>query len=55
MGVPNDVTVVVILGYRLISFWIPTLLGFPLALYLQRVTHTQAPNILQASGDEEKD
>ena len=34
MGVPNNVTVVVILGYRLLSFWLPTLLGFPTALYL---------------------
>jgi uncharacterized protein (TIRG00374 family) len=38
LAVPNDVVVVVVLGYRLISFWIPTLLGFPLAVYLQRVT-----------------
>ncbi|MCB8968968.1 MAG: UPF0104 family protein [Ardenticatenaceae bacterium] len=35
LGVPNNVIVVVILGYRLISFWLPTLLGFPVALYLQ--------------------
>jgi hypothetical protein len=35
LGAPTDVTVVVILIYRMISFWIPTLLGFPLALYLQ--------------------
>jgi uncharacterized protein (TIRG00374 family) len=26
---------VVVLGYRLISFWIPSLAGFPLAAYLQ--------------------
>jgi uncharacterized protein (TIRG00374 family) len=42
MGVPNHVTIVVILGYRLISFWIPTLLGFPLALYLQQTTRIPA-------------
>jgi uncharacterized protein (TIRG00374 family) len=42
MGVPNNVTVVVILGYRLISFWIPTLFGFPLALYLQQTTRQPA-------------
>jgi uncharacterized protein (TIRG00374 family) len=36
LGVPNAVTVVVVLTYRIISFWLPTLLGFPLAIYLQR-------------------
>ena len=37
LGAPLHPTVVATLGYRLFSFWIPTLLGFPLALYLQRV------------------
>jgi uncharacterized membrane protein YbhN (UPF0104 family) len=37
-GVPNGVTVVVILTYRVLSFWLPTLLGFPLVPYLQRVS-----------------
>jgi uncharacterized protein (TIRG00374 family) len=32
--VPNPVSVVVILGYRLFSFWLPTLLGFAAAAYL---------------------
>jgi len=32
--VPNAVSVVVILGYRLFSFWLPTLLGFAAAAYL---------------------
>ena len=32
--VPNAVSVVVILGYRLFSFWLPTLLGFVAAAYL---------------------
>lgn len=36
LGVPNPITVVVILAYRLLSFWLPTLLGFPIASYLQR-------------------
>jgi glycosyltransferase 2 family protein len=36
MGVPPATTVVVVLGYRMISFWIPTLVGFPIAAYLQR-------------------
>lgn len=36
LGVPAAKTVVVVLGYRLISFWIPSLAGFPIAGYLQR-------------------
>ena len=36
LGVPGPVAVVVILGYRMFSFWIPTFIGFPLAAYLQR-------------------
>lgn len=36
LGVPGPVTVVVVLGYRLISFWLPSLSGFPIAAYLQR-------------------
>jgi uncharacterized protein (TIRG00374 family) len=36
LGVPNGVTVVVILIYRFLSFWLPLLVGFPLILYLQR-------------------
>ena len=35
LGVPNATSVVVVLGYRLISFWLPSLLGFPIAGYLQ--------------------
>ena len=35
-GVPNPILVVVILAYRLLSFWIPTLLGFSLIPYLNR-------------------
>jgi uncharacterized membrane protein YbhN (UPF0104 family) len=31
------VTVVVILAYRLISFWLPTFLGFPMVPYLQQI------------------
>jgi hypothetical protein len=34
LQVPNAVSVVVILGYRLFSFWLPTLLGFAAAAYL---------------------
>ena len=36
LKVPNGVSVVVILGYRLLSFWIPSLLGFAAAAYLSR-------------------
>ena len=34
LGVPAEVCVVVIIVYRLLSFWIPTLLGLPLAAHL---------------------
>jgi len=37
LGVPGATSVVVILTYRIISFWLPTLLGFPLFVYLQHV------------------
>jgi uncharacterized protein (TIRG00374 family) len=42
LGVPQATTVVVVLGYRLISFWIPSLAGFPIAAYLQR-SHSRSP------------
>jgi hypothetical protein len=35
LGVPTDVAVVGVLAYRLISFWLPTLAGVPIAAYLQ--------------------
>jgi uncharacterized protein (TIRG00374 family) len=38
LGVPNSVTVVVVLAYRIISFWLPLLLGFPIILFLQGKT-----------------
>lgn len=38
LGAPRDATIVATLGFRLFSFWIPTLVGFPLAAYLQIVT-----------------
>jgi uncharacterized protein (TIRG00374 family) len=34
LGVPTAVTVLVILAYRALSFWIPTFVGFPIAMYL---------------------
>jgi glycosyltransferase 2 family protein len=36
LGVLKPVAVVVVLGYRLISFWLPSFLGFPIAGCLQR-------------------
>lgn len=36
LGVPSSIAVVVVLSYRVFSFWIPTLIGFPIAFYLQR-------------------
>jgi uncharacterized protein (TIRG00374 family) len=44
LGISADVVVVVILGYRLISFWIPILVGFPLAAYLQRTMQVKLRN-----------
>ncbi len=38
MGVPQATAGVVVLSYRLISFWIPTLAGFPIAAFLERST-----------------
>ncbi len=36
LGVPGDIALVVILGYRLISFWIPVLVGFLVTFLLNR-------------------
>jgi uncharacterized protein (TIRG00374 family) len=52
LGVPNAVTVVVILAYRLISFWLPTLVGFPLVPYLQRATRAQPAKAEHDRGSE---
>jgi len=38
LGVPDGVTVVIILIYRFLSFWLPLLVGLPLIPYLQRVS-----------------
>ncbi len=35
-GVPYEILVVVILAYRLLSFWLPTILGFSLIPYLNK-------------------
>jgi uncharacterized protein (TIRG00374 family) len=49
LGVPGGVTVVVVLTYRIFSFWLPTLLGFPLIAALQRMSEPREP--LSASGN----
>ena len=36
LAVPKDIAVVVILGYRLISFWIPILVGFLVYFLINR-------------------
>jgi uncharacterized protein (TIRG00374 family) len=36
LEVPGSIAVAVVLSYRLFSFWIPTLIGFPIAFYLQK-------------------
>jgi len=36
LGVPAPVTVVVVLAYRILSFWLPLLLGFPLIMVFQK-------------------
>jgi len=38
LGVPRPIAVVVVLGYRLLSFWLPTLAGIALATYFERST-----------------
>ena len=35
MGIPANVAVVVVLAYRLLSFWVPTAVGIPIAIGLQ--------------------
>jgi uncharacterized protein (TIRG00374 family) len=45
LGVPSSLAVVVVLSYRILSFWLPLILGFPLILFLQRrVTKSAAPS-----------
>ena len=35
LGVPASIAVVAVLTYRLISFWLPALVGIPIAVTLQ--------------------
>jgi uncharacterized membrane protein YbhN (UPF0104 family) len=43
LGVPNAVAVVVVLIYRFFSFWLPSLVGFPLVPVLQRAIGHAGP------------
>jgi len=43
LGVPSEISVVVILVYRLFSFWAPTLLGFAAMGYLNHNVPAAAP------------
>jgi len=43
LGVPASISVVVVLSYRLFSFWIPILLGFAVTGYLQRTSKPIPP------------
>ncbi|NLF00958.1 MAG: UPF0104 family protein [Anaerolineales bacterium] len=42
LGVPHGVTVVVIIAYRFLSFWLPLLVGLPLIPYLQHVCGSES-------------
>jgi uncharacterized protein (TIRG00374 family) len=42
LGIPGSTSVAVILGYRLVSFWIPALLGFAAIGLLQRTSARRA-------------
>lgn len=47
LGIPGPISIVVILSYRLFSFWIPSLIGFAVMGYLQKSsTNIQRPKIL---------
>jgi uncharacterized protein (TIRG00374 family) len=35
LGVPANAAVIAVLTYRLISFWLPVLIGIPIAVMLQ--------------------
>ncbi|MEN6480170.1 MAG: YbhN family protein [Anaerolineales bacterium] len=48
LGVPNDVLVIVVLAYRLISFWMPNILGLVLVPVMSRPTR-RPPKAVAAS------
>jgi uncharacterized protein (TIRG00374 family) len=41
LGVPGSISIVIILSYRLLSFWIPTAVGFVAAGYLERDVNSE--------------
>ena len=41
LGVPDPVTVVVVIAYRLVSFWLPSLIGFPLIALMQKQSNKE--------------
>jgi len=49
MGVPPATAVIVVLVFRLLTFWIPTIAGFPIAAYL--LNHNQKKIIVDADQD----
>jgi glycosyltransferase 2 family protein len=49
LGVPRPIAVVVVLGYRLLSFWLPTLAGIALATYFEHWTR-QGGEVVDALG-----
>jgi uncharacterized protein (TIRG00374 family) len=52
LGVPARLVVVVVLAYRLLSFWLPTLIGTLLIPYLERRTAPANENQATATFDE---
>ncbi len=42
LKVPDAISVIAVLGYRLFSFWIPTILGFIVAAFLSRKSFKQS-------------
>ncbi len=49
MGVPPATAVIVVLVFRLLTFWIPTIAGFPIAAFL--LNHNQKKFIVDADQD----
>jgi hypothetical protein len=37
LGIDSDKAVIVVLGYRIFSFWLPVLLGFPAIAWMRRI------------------
>jgi len=52
LGVPKQVAVVVVLAYRLIAFWLPSLAGFLLFPFLQHVAGGTRGDVVQEAAPE---